>query len=119
MFWLINLFFWNKKELQKQNIEWTQYIETLSLNMDYSTKQAITNLPIPLCMCKVDGVITWYNKKFSDIAMKKGLLGTNINKIFEQIDLSDVALTGERVTSFLDVDSRKYRIVYYVVITSK
>lgn len=119
VFWLITLFFWNKKELQKQNIEWTQYIETLSLNMDYSTKQAITNLPIPLCMCKVDGVITWYNKKFSDIAMKKGLLGTNINKIFEQIDLSDVALTGERETTFLDVDSRKYRIVYYVVKTSK
>ncbi len=106
-------------EQKKYDKEWTQYIETLSLSMDHSTKQAITNLPIALCMCKTNGTITWYNKRFTALAMKKGLLGTKIQKVFEEIDMKDVSQTGENVSKRLEIGERKYRLVYYVVPTSK
>lgn len=104
---------------QKQDKEWTQYIETLSISMDQSTKQAITNLPIPLCMCKTDGTITWYNKKFSAVAMKRELLGSYIKEVFEEIKIEDVSLTGDNPSTFLEIGPKKYKIVYYVVPSSK
>ncbi len=118
-FCLIVFFIWEKMEQKKYDKEWTQYIETLSLSMDHSTKQAITNLPIALCMCKTNGTITWYNKRFTALAMKKGLLGTKIQKVFEEIDMKDVSQTGENVSKRLEIGERKYRLVYYVVPTSK
>lgn len=104
---------------KKQDKEWTQYIETLSINMDQSTKQAITNLPIPLCMCRTDGTITWYNKKFSAVAMKNALLGVHINEVFEEIQIEKVSLNGDNPSTFLEIGPKKYKIVYYVVPNSK
>lgn len=104
---------------KKHDKEWTQYIETLSISMDQSTKQAITNLPIPLCMCKTDGTITWYNKKFSAVAMKSSLLGSYIKDVFEEIKIEDISLTGDNPSAFLEIGPKKYKIVYYVVPNSK
>ncbi len=108
-----------RNEKTKNEQEWTQYVETLSFSMDHSTRQAITNLPIPLCICKTDGTITWYNKKFAAISMKKGLLGSSMNEVFPDIKIDIVASSLEMPSTFLDVGPKHYKIVYYIIPTSK
>lgn len=116
---VIVMFVLERLERRKKDAEWTQYLETLSLSMDQSTKQAITNLPIPLCMCRMDGTITWYNKKFSAVAMKSGLIGQHIDTVFEEISIDNVSLKGDNPSTFMEIGPKKYKIVYYVVPNSK
>ena len=53
---------WRLTDIRRK--EWTNYIQNLSLDIDETTKKAIMNLPIPLCILEFDGSISWYNNKF-------------------------------------------------------
>lgn len=63
-------------EKQKYDEKMDSYVETFNMTMDYKTRQSISNLNLPLCMCNTEGIIIWYNKRFSEMIGKKGLLGT-------------------------------------------
>ena len=54
---------WKTTNIRRK--EWTNYIQNLSLDIDETTKKAVMNLPIPLCILEFDGSITWYNGKFN------------------------------------------------------
>ena len=64
---------WRISNFRKK--EWNKYIENLSLDIDETTKKAIMNLPIPLCILEFDGNISWYNKKFYEMTESPDLLG--------------------------------------------
>ena len=68
---------WRISNFRKK--EWNKYIENLSLDIDETTKKAIMNLPIPLCILEFDGNISWYNKKFYEMTESPDLLGENID----------------------------------------
>ena len=60
---------WRLTNIRKK--EWTNYIQNLSLDIDETTKKAVMNLPIPLCILEFDGSISWYNDKFNTYDRKR------------------------------------------------
>ena len=70
---------WKTTNIRRK--EWTNYIQNLSLDIDETTKKAVMNLPIPLCILEFDGSITWYNGKFNTMIGEDDLLGVNIDDL--------------------------------------
>ena len=72
---------WKTTNIRRK--EWTNYIQNLSLDIDETTKKAVMNLPIPLCILEFDGRITWYNGKFNTMIGEDDLLGVNIDDLIK------------------------------------
>lgn len=95
--------------------EWAEYIQNLSLNIDETTKQAILNLPIPLCILEFDGHISWFNKKFYEMMGSKDILNQNIEELIEDLNLRKVLNENKEMYTEISYNDREYSIVYNVV----
>lgn len=95
--------------------EWTKYIQDLSLNIDETTKKAIINLPIPLCILEFDGRISWYNNKFYNMVGEEDLLDTNIEDTIKNINLRKVLNENKEMYTDVEYGDRQYTVVYNVI----
>ncbi len=104
---------WKKSNIRRK--EWTKYIENLSLDIDDTTKKAILNLPIPLCILEFDGSITWYNNKFNDMVETSDLIGINIDSIVSNLNLRKVLNENKEMYTDIKYKEKDYTIVYNVI----
>ena len=114
-FGFIYIVFHNCRIANFRKKEWNRYIETLSLDIDETTKKAIMNLPIPLCILEFDGNISWYNKKFYDMTQSPDLLGENIDNIIKNINLRKVLNENKEMYTEVSYKDREYTVVYNVI----
>ena len=114
-FGFIYIVFHNWRIANFRKKEWNRYIETLSLDIDETTKKAIMNLPIPLCILEFDGNISWYNKKFYDMTESPDLLGENIDNIVKNINLRKVLNENKEMYTEVSYKDREYTVVYNVI----
>ncbi|WP_434797872.1 DHH family phosphoesterase [Terrisporobacter vanillatitrophus] len=118
-FGFIYIVFHNWRIANFRKKEWNRYIENLSLDIDETTKKAIMNLPIPLCILEFDGNISWYNKKFYDITQSPDLLGENIDNIVKNINLRKVLNENKEMYTEVSYKDREYTVVYNVIKNEK
>ena len=83
--------------------------------MDETTKKAVMNLPIPLCILEFDGNINWYNNKFYDMTGSPDLLGENIDNIIKNINLRKVLNENKEMYTDVCYKDREYTVVYNVI----
>lgn len=114
-FGFIYIVFHNWRIANFRKKEWNRYIETLSLDIDETTKKAIMNLPIPLCILEFDGNISWYNKKFYDMTQSPDLLGENIDNIIKNINLRKVLNENKEMYTEVSYKDREYTFLYNVI----
>lgn len=84
-----------------------------------ASSRFLSNLNIPVAILDEDGVILWYNRKFSEIRDKKVLEGTNINDLLEtKFNLNHLkeSLSGETDTDSLNASMSgvKYKVYSYL-----
>ncbi|WP_455537700.1 DHH family phosphoesterase [Terrisporobacter sp.] len=104
---------WRVSNFRKK--EWNKYIENLSLDIDETTKKAIMNLPIPLCILEFDGNISWYNNKFYDMTGSPDLLGENIDNIIKNLNLRKVLNENKEMYTDVSYKDKEYTVVYNVI----
>lgn len=104
---------WRIANIRKK--EWTKYIQNLSLDIDETTKKAIMNLPIPLCILEFDGTISWYNNKFYKMTESADLLGINIDSIIKNLNLRKVLNENKELYTEVKYKDREYTVVYNVI----
>lgn len=114
-FVFIYIVFHNWRIANFRKKEWNRYIETLSLDIDETTKKAIMNLPIPLCILEFDGNISWYNKKFYEMTQSSDLLGENIDNIVKNLNLRKVLNENKELYTEVSYKDREYTVVYNVI----
>ena len=114
-FGFIYIVFHNWRIANFRKKEWNRYIETLSLDIDETTKKAIMNLPIPLCILEFDGNISWYNNKFYEMTQSSDLLGENIDNIVKNLNLRKVLNENKEMYTEVDYKDRQYTVVYNVI----
>jgi len=105
----------NWKITNMRSKEWNKYIEDLSLDIDETTKKAIMNLPIPLCILEFDGKISWHNGKFYEMVDKPDLLGLNIDEIIKNLNLRKVLNENKEMYTEITYKDREYTIIYNVI----
>lgn len=101
-------------ENQKYEEKMDSYVETFNMTMDYKTRQSISNLNLPLCMCNTEGVIVWYNKKFSELIGKKGLFGDKIADHFFEMELETILDLKQGSFELEERDQKYYKAVYSI-----
>ncbi len=114
-FAFIYIVFHNWRIANFRKKEWNRYIETLSIDIDETTKKAIMNLPIPLCILEFDGNISWYNKKFYEMTQSSDLLGENIDNIVKNLNLRKVLNENKEMYTEVSYKDREYTVVYNVI----
>ncbi len=103
---------WRNTNIRRK--EWMKYIKDLTLDMDETTRMAIMNLPIPLCILEFDGSISWYNNKFNEMVDKEELLGTNIDSIVNNLNLRKVLNENKEMYTDVIYKDREYTITYNI-----
>lgn len=101
-------------ENQKYEEKMDSYVETFNMTMDYKTRQSISNLNLPLCMCNMEGIIVWYNKKFSELIGKKGIFGDKINDYFSEIEIESVLDLKQGEVELESSDNKHYKAIYSI-----
>ncbi len=97
----------------KKNKRWQRYIETLSSDIDSAARYAILNLPIPLTLVDLDGKISWYNSKFTDMVDQKDLLGSEVDKIIPALEFDEL-LSGEDASN-IKIGESVFRVLSNIV----
>jgi c-di-AMP phosphodiesterase-like protein len=82
----VYLAFYNWRITRKRSIEWTRYLEDLSENIDWSTKNAVFSIPMPFVVVELDGSINWYNPRFGQLFEEESLLGENIKDYIPELN---------------------------------
>ena len=104
---------WKTTNIRRK--EWTNYIQNLSLDIDETTKKAVMNLPIPLCILEFDGSITWYNGKFNTMIGEDDLLGVNIDDLIKNLNLRKVLNENKEMYTDVTYKDRQYTVIYNVI----
>lgn len=115
----VYMVFHNWRTTNIRRHEWTEYIQNLSLDIDETTKKAIINLPIPLCILEFDGNISWYNGKFYDMIGQKDLLDKNIEEIVKNLNLRKVLNENKEMYTEINYKEKEYTIIYNVIKNDK
>ncbi len=116
---LIYLIYYHLKNSRIRRNEWNKYLEKFTEEFDYATKDAIFDLPIPLLMVGVDGNISWYNPKFSEITDDNDLLSKNIKDIIPNLNINDMLESDKSLNLEADIKDKHYRILYNIVKINK
>lgn len=58
-----------------------EYAQSITEEMDDTTRHFITENPLPLCMMDASGEVLWFNKKFAEIFSDVEMFNTNIKQI--------------------------------------
>ena len=86
---LLYLIYYNHKIISKRNLQWVEYIETLSMDMDKTAKQTLIDFPLPLCILNNTGNLTWYNGKFSKLVKQNDMIEKPIDEVVPSIMLEN------------------------------
>ena len=86
---LLYLIYYNHKIISKRNLQWVEYIETLSMDMDKTAKQTLIDFPLPLCILNNTGKLTWYNGKFSKLVKQNDMIEKPIDEVVPSIMLDN------------------------------
>jgi c-di-AMP phosphodiesterase-like protein len=110
----IYLAFYNWRITRKRRIEWTRYLEDLSENIDWSTKNAVFSVPMPFVVVELDGSINWYNPRFGQLFEKESLLGENIRDCIPGLNPYSLLVDKKDDQGHMEIrlNDRQYRMFW-------
>ena len=79
------LLYYNRRMVRQRGEEWDNYLESLSEDIDWGTKNAVSSIPMPLAVIETGGSITWYNPLFGEMFQGEKLLGRNIHDFVPEL----------------------------------
>jgi c-di-AMP phosphodiesterase-like protein len=111
------LLFYNYKMSDQRKEEWTRYLESLSEDIDWATKNAVLSIPMPLVVIDPEGTITWYNPQFGRLFDGEKLLDRSIKKFVPDFPLSRLDKDKEFTSQELFFSDKWYRLTWTPVRT--
>jgi c-di-AMP phosphodiesterase-like protein len=109
------LIFFNWWTGHKRKKEWAQYIQNISENIDWATKNAVLSVPLPLVVLEVDGTISWYNPRFSRLLDDDKLLERSIGDYFPELLPDRLFNKKDEGKAEVVWKERRYEVIGYPV----
>jgi len=104
------LIYHNLQAANRKKEELRVYIENLSENVDAATKNAILNLPFPLVIIDVQGIINWYNMLFSNIFQGEYILDKKLSSYLSGVDIGRILKNRMDEFKNINIKDRYYDI---------
>jgi len=103
------LIIYNIVNERKKEVNWRNFIEEFSVQLDSATQNTLVNNPFPIIITSEDGSILWYNQKFVKIVTVHDILGRNIKEINNNIVISDID-QDKKEFRFIPIENKNYDI---------
>jgi c-di-AMP phosphodiesterase-like protein len=111
------LLFYNWRMVHQRKEEWNSYLENLSEDIDWATKNAVLSIPMPLVVIDLEGTITWYNPQFRILMEGNKLLDRKIQDYIPQFPLTQLKADREGTIHELNYQGKWYRLLWSLVRT--
>lgn len=111
---LLYLIYYNWRTNRERKKKWQSYIESFSSNIDSAARYAILNLPLPLVLVDLDGTISWYNSKFSELFESKEILEQKLEKLVPSIEIEKM-VEDESLEQEIKIGDKVFRIIHNIV----
>lgn len=107
------LIYYNWRAGRIRRKEWAEYLEDLSENIDWATKNVVMSIPMPLVVVEMDGSINWYNSYFNRVLNEKNLMNRNINDYIPELN-PRILLNSKKDAYVKEIDfrQRRYRVTW-------
>ena len=93
----------------------SKYLESITGNdMDLS-ENLITSVPMPMAVCSIDGLIRWYNDRFSAIFTEKVLLNESLDECIDSLKWSDVLKYPEGKEIIENTNGKVYSVHWSII----
>lgn len=109
------LVYYDYRIREKRREEWAAHLELLSENIDWATKNAVISIPMPLVVLEVNGAITWYNPRFSEIMGNKDMLDNNIAEYVPELNPESILSDRSTNSKQIQHDGRWYNVIWVPV----
>ncbi|WDV45863.1 DHH family phosphoesterase [Clostridiaceae bacterium M8S5] len=119
LFILGYLIYYYKRNIHLRKLEWTSYIQKLTDDFDYATRDSLFNLPLPLVILSKDSKVLWYNPKFMDIIKEEHILGEDIKQIIPDLSIKDILVTDKISSIEVSIGKRDYKVLFNIVKTNE
>jgi c-di-AMP phosphodiesterase-like protein len=111
------LLYYNWRITRRRKEEWNSYLEGLSQDIEWATKNAVLSIPMPLVVIETGGSITWYNPQFGEMFPGEKLLERNISDFIPELTPSKFGINKEGSSHVLSFGDRRYRVLWTPVQT--
>lgn len=111
---LLYLTYYNWRTNRERKKKWQSYIESFSSNIDSAARYAILNLPLPLVLVDLDGTVSWYNSKFSELFDSKEILEQKLEKLVPSIEVEKM-VENESLEQEIKIGDKVFRIIHNIV----
>jgi len=111
------LLYYNRRMVRQRGEEWNNYLESLSEDIDWGTKNAVSSIPMPLAVIETGGSITWYNPLFGEMFSGEKLLGRYIHDFVPELVPSKFNSNRDGDIQELFFKDRWYRLIWTPVKT--
>ncbi|HZX46544.1 MAG TPA: hypothetical protein VFF83_04665, partial [Clostridia bacterium] len=115
---LVYLVYHSRLAVHSKKEQFTEYVETLSFDIDNAITNTLIRLPLPMVMLDETGVITWYNSGFAEIIKGENLLGSSIKEFIKDFDIDLLMQHKKDMEIKVTYADRHYRVIYNIVETS-
>lgn len=101
--------------LRDKKREWTKYIEGLAEEFDSATKHAVFNMPFPLVMLDINGVVIWYNTRFINMMPDKDILNKKIEEFLPMLKVDKILKSLDKKPIEIGYNNNHYKIYYNII----
>lgn len=115
---LVYLVHHSRLVVHSEKEQFTEYVETLSFDIDNAITNTLIRLPLPMVMLDENGVINWYNSGFTEIIKGENLLGSSIKEFIKDFDIDLLMQHKKDMEIKVTYADRHYRVIYNIVETS-
>lgn len=109
------LIYYDIKVTKKRQREWIKYLESISENIEWSTKNAVLSVPLPLVVVEIDGSISWFNPNFSHMFEGQDLLDKKITDYVPELDPQMILDNQDKNFKRLELNDRIYNVIWTLV----
>lgn len=109
------LIYYDIKVTKKRQREWIKYLESISENIEWSTKNAVLSVPLPLVVVEIDGSISWFNPNFSHMFEGQDLLDKKITDYVPELDPQMILDNQDKNSKRLELNDRIYNVIWTLV----
>lgn len=104
------LVIYNIRSTREKRVEWKKFIEDFSTQLDSATRNTLVRSPFPLIITDKNGVLLWYNQRFSLIINKENVIGKNISEVINDLNPKHLYDSNKKVFNNIKLQDKYFDI---------
>ena len=103
--------------LRRNTNSFNEYVKMVTSRKEGMSNDAISRFPLPMAVLQVNGQISWYNDRFSEMLGSNDLYNILINEVMPELKWSEILKSTGGIYTFATYKGRRYNVVGDIIKT--